>query len=622
MAQGALPPTSGGTDDDLSLVPQAVAPAASRGVGAPNIAVPLPFLGDQQNGAITAHYDGPAPHSSQSPHNYGTNDNSQVGVPAAESQQAVEPLQANETLGADAKTVDPRDGDSSDDLSDVQNTDGSEPPASPDSDAGLDRLDRYAFNYVGDAYEHRVPQHLAGGITLFAEKVCMGILIQQHLENARNQDGSDVRPSLIPDDLEMKRTPKAVECIWVGMLPVVPKVEEGGNSIEASSKDGPKRPSRGQKKTRKTWSVANLEDDQFRLIPNNPNALRVVAKTQTKLVKTWHLYALTTSDNGSKLCQGWKVPLEDVFFFKAFRDDTAAGFMKRKHATDLKIKATIFPLVSIPTSAAQPSAPTKLSGSHVPDPVTPETGHLPSPESSGQKEKSNRTFRTANQTVSPKNGDPKFKEDDQARSPDDSVDADTGPTAERHSPAGAEPIDLCTVDDNEDEDAYPEYAPASQSKAYNDFLDSMVRELFVVDGDGVKQGQKRKRVAFDPDFDEVASIRRKTNRSFRGNMRAREGENDGDQRSTMDYLVYKLGKMVDKLVDKRDIAGLRQCVTLMGCIEKRGSPGHSSGLAPYLSTSSRRDADPEACNGKLREILVGLPISHNIYKMRKLISYP
>lgn len=149
----------------------------------------------------------------------------------------------------------------------------------------------------------------------------------------------------------------------------------------------------------------------------------------------------------------------------------------------------------------------------------------------------------------------------------------------------------------------------------------MVRELSVVEPEGAKLGQKRKRVAFDPGCDEVANTRRKTGGSSPGDTQARGGENGAEPSSFViaqqtDYLALKLKSMVNKLVAKRDIAGLRQCVTLMGCIEERGNPSHSSALAPYLSISSKKDADPRACNGKLRGILVSSPLSPIIFKRR------
>lgn len=694
MAQQTVPSPGAETNDGLDLASQAVASMSTQGSGAttkllslpldpvprvspnqprtvspmmpfppPNATMTLPYHGAPQNGAVpvqsgiaACQFPGPAEQGD-------FNGEPEIAIPHENEQQDVETSQETEHVGAGEPIAETQDKISSDGLSDADTSDGSESRMSAESEDDLDRADKYAFSYTGQAYDHRVPQHLTGGTTLFANKVTQGTTILQHLESAKG----NVCPNLVPNDHEMKRTAKAVECIWVGMLPkpqsshkqaasasaqpesqadtAAPAVQDGGDDADEAQLDGTyKAPKKVQKRAKKAQPIIDLEDDQLDIIPHAPNALRVVAKKQTKAVKIWHLYALTTSGNNSKLCQGWKVHSDEVFFFKAFRDDTVAGLMKRRQASDLKIKAVILPANDPPRSVPQSSSPVKPSASLVSAPATPTPGDLPSPRPSTRKGEASRTVSDAAADKDGKAGNgPDQDGDDAGNGPGPDVDDAGNPVGivedsngldvDNQSTAGNEPNELGTahlettqperngtVYDNGDEDAYPEHAVPATSACYKNFLEDMVRGFSSVDSMGAKPGEKRKRVAFGPICDESGNKRRKTGDGARGNVDARgslerEGSASFVVQQHAGHLVRKLTSMIDKLAAKQDVAGLRQCVTMVESIGKRGCPGPTSALAPYLNITSKKDATPRACCGKLREVLVSSPFASLIFSL-------
>lgn len=618
----------------------------------PNSTTTLPYHEAQQNGVKPAQLDVTARQLSQSAEKDGNPDEPEVDFPRENAQQDAETPQEIESVRADLTSAMPED-EVSGTSSDEDMSDGSESRVSPESEDDLDRLDKYAFSYAGQAYDHRVPQHLTGGTTLFAKKVTQGITILEHLESAENQDKGSLCPKVEPNEVELNRTTKAVECIWVGMLPnprsnhkhaasasIQPEsladaassaAQNGGNAhTEPQSHGTSDTPKRVPKRAKKGKPVIDLEDDQLDIISyNKNNAFRVVAKKMTRAVKIWHLYALATSGDGSELCEGWKVYSDEVFFFKAFRDDTVAGAMKRKQTTDLQIKAVIFPANNPPFVIPHASAQAKHSASDASAPATPTPGGLPSPKPSGRKGKASRTVRNTTAKQACKAGDVPGQASGHAGSPVGNLEDDNGSDADNQPAARNEPKEsgksrletnqpkgTGIIYDEGDEDAYPDFAVSATNACYKNFLDDMVRELSVVGPSGVdtahmRQGEKRKRVAFEPGCDDVANTRRKIGDSSRNNEYTRNGlEREGSasfvvQQHT-DHMARKLTSIIDKLVAKQDVAGLRQCVTLVESIEKRGCPDPMNAFAPYLNVSSKKDATPRACCGKLREILVGL----------------
>lgn len=602
----------------------------------------------QQTATKTAQAEVAARHSTHPSQQDGSHGELEVEVPRANEQPHAKVPEEAEISNGDAGIAGPEDEVISDsELSDEDTSDGIESHMSLESEDGPERLDKYAFNYSGQAYDHQVPQNLTGGIVLFTSKVTQGTTILHVIESADKQNENIVCPTLIPHALEMKRAPKKVECIWVGMIinPQSSQKHTDSASVQPNSHadatstaaqdgvddsgevqfDGTYK-KKVQKKTKKGRPLVDLVDEDLEITPHDPNALRVVAKKQTKAVKTWHLYALTMSDNNSKICQGWKVPFEEVYFFRAFRDDTVAGFMKRRHASDLKIKAVIFPAEPTPAVLPESSSPVKRPASNVSAPTTPPPGGLPSPQSSGRKEKRRGTVRNATPEQATEAEDVRDQNGGHVGSPVGNDKDGNGSDAANQPTATTEPKDLSTpsmepdkskltadVFNDGDEDSYPEYSVSATDADFKSFLDGMMRQVTAVESTSMKPGVKRKRVAFEPVREEIANSRRKTGDGFRSNEDdARDGEGGVStsfvaQQDT-DHLFTKLMGKVNKLVAKQDVAGLRQCITLVECIEKRGCPGQTSALAPYLSITSKKDATASACSGKLREILVS-PLS-------------
>lgn len=617
----------------------------------PNATTTLPYHESQQHGVNLAQPDVTDRQPSLPAEKDGDPDEPEVDFPHENAQQDAQTHQETGQVGTDVTTAGPQGEISSENSSNQDMSDGSESRVSPESEEDLDRLDKYAFNYVGQAYDHRVPQHLTGGTTLFAKKVIQGIAILEHLESAESQDKGSVCPKLEPEEVEMKRTAKAVECIWVGMLPnpqgdhkhaasasVQPESlagaassavqDDGHNSTETKSNGTSNNPKKVQKRAKKGKPIIDLEDDELDIIPYTNNAFRVVAKKMTRTVKTWHLYALATSDSDSELCEGWRVYFDEVFFFKAFRDDTVAGFMKRKHTSDERIKAVIFPAKKPLPLVPQTAPLAKRSASDASAPATPTPGGLPSPKSSGRKAKASRTVRDASAKQACKDGDMPDQEVGDAGSPVGNLEEGNGFDADNLHAARNErqeskrarqetthPKRAGIIYDDGDEDSYPDYAVSATNACYKNFLDDMVRELSVVGPSGAdiangKQGEKRKRVAFESSCGDVANTRKKLGDNSRGSVVARDGlEREGSDSFVVqqhtDHLARKLTSIINKLAAKQDVAGLHQCVTMVESIEKRGRPDPASALAPYLNTTSKRDATRRACCAKLREILVG-----------------
>lgn len=568
-------------------------------------------------------------------------------------QQDDKMLQEAGAVGADVDIAETQEKASSDDLSDADLSDGLESPMSPEPEDELDRLDKNAFNYAGQAYDHQVPQHLTGGTTLFAKKVTQGITILEHLESPDNQDKSNTCPNLVPQELEMKRTTRAVECIWVGMLPnpqnspkraasasaqpesqadvAVPAAHDGGDNAAAKQQlDGTSNNTKTvRKKAKKCQAIVDIEDDQLDIIAYNPIAFRVVAKKMVRKVKAWHLYALATSGDNSKLCEGWKVHSDEVFFFKAFRDDTVAGLMKRRHASDFKIKAVIFPPEAAPRLINQSSTLVTRSISRVSTPATPTPtpDGLPSHKTPGRKGKAPRTVGAETTKKASEAGDVLDQVDDEAETPVGSAEDANGPDADSQSAAGLGPKEPDparqetdqaeqngTVCDDGDEDTYPEHAVPATSPSYKNYIDDMMAcALSGFEPTNLTRGEKRKRVAFVSSCEELANTRRKMSGGPSSNAGARDGSGREGSASFVvqqntDHLAQKLKSMIDKLAAKQDVAGLRQCVTLAGSIERRSCPGPASALAPYLNIISKKDADTGACERKLREILVSVDL--------------
>lgn len=583
----------------------------------------------------------------------GIQDEIEVKIPQEDAEQDAKVQKEAQIFDLVAEAGEQRDDSSSDDLSDVEMSDESESRMSLKSEEEIDRLDKYAFSFAGQAYNHRVPQNLTGGTTLFASKLLQSTTISQYFEGAREQDALYKSPKLIPHSLEMKTAPKTVECIWVGMLPssqnshkrtasasvepqllndpTSPGTQDGITDAAQTQVDGPAKARNKTKKraTKVQLPIVDLEDEQLDVISFDPNALRVVAKKVDKPVKARFLYALARQNSISKLCQGWKVPFEEVFFFKTFRDDTITGFMKRRQATDSRIKAVTFPANPSPSLDTRSVSVDQLS-TQLSSTPTPPCSSLPAPPSSKRKGKGKASRVISGGNIGQAAGVGQAdnaevslnQEGGQFLGPVDKINDCKDSVLDNQLAAkpGTRGVETARLEpgppelagifyEDGDDDAYPEHAVSPTSRPFMTFIDDMVRQLSVIGPVDMNPGEKRKRVAFEPSREQAANSRRKTGGSLGSNDFVRGHEVRAESASFVaqqdtEYLVKKLTSLVDKLAAKQDTAGLRQCVTMVDCIEKRCRPGPKSALGPYLSISSRNDQDPEFCCGKLREILV------------------
>lgn len=228
----------------------------------------------------------------------------------------------------------------------------------PQSEVGIDKLDKYAFNFKRGAYNHRVPQHLTTGSRLNVAKVTSQPTLAQYRQKLHETGEEEKCPPLIPMQVERAEIYWGpLDCIWVGMLPSQASHRQGsvlpiqssadigayGNNVLSDTKKKPTK-----KKAPTYASVRDLAENDITVVPFDAKALRVVAKKSNKATKTWCLYALVVDSSRIGLCQGYKVSMDDVYFFKGFRDDLAKSFMPRKQATQELIRMKIFPTLPSP----------------------------------------------------------------------------------------------------------------------------------------------------------------------------------------------------------------------------------------------------------------------------------
>lgn len=224
------------------------------------------------------------------------------------------------------------------------------------SEDELDKMDKYAFNFAREAYDHHVPQQLTNGITFHVNSLAP---LTTTLKQRRDEVNNDVAPTLLPQPNELQKGSKTVECVWVGMLPSPPAVLQIQSRLdqpnEEAGTEGDSKKSPRKRSLKKTLTVSGIRDDEIKVIAFDQEALRVVAKKSDKITKDIHIYALVQPYYTSKL-QGFKVGFDDVFYFQEFRDDNAVSIMRRKQATIAKIKASVFRGVA--HAVSQSPAPT------------------------------------------------------------------------------------------------------------------------------------------------------------------------------------------------------------------------------------------------------------------------
>lgn len=274
--------------------------------------------------------------------------------------------------------------DSDDEMGEIESK-PEERAVTPKSDDGIDKLDKYAFNFQRVAYDHQVPPPLTTGIQLNVAKVHPHITLAQHRQKRPETGKEEECPPLLPSEVETQKSfNDCVKCVWVGILPGQASKQRQGSAMPAQSSvgtgavhenDTPKKPTR--KRVIIHGSVMEMAEEDMAVVPVDKNALRVVARMPTRAIKKWRLYALVRdSSQSSVLCQGYAVALDDVYFFRAFRDDRAMSFQPRKQATQELIRVKMFSALPSPaptnppvgagegTTNALPTTPASL-GPHV-----------------------------------------------------------------------------------------------------------------------------------------------------------------------------------------------------------------------------------------------------------------
>lgn len=538
---------------------------------------------------------------------------------------------------------------------------GEELAASSQSKDGTNALDKYAFNFDRDAYSHRVPRRLTVGITLNVGKLDGKVSVAQHREEARIKGQADVCPPLLPLPQEMHEpSSKKTVCFWVGMLPSQDRTDQDNTvPCEASSstvgEDSPKRPAK--KKARGSSSVADLSEDEMNIIPYDPNALRVVAKKSDKVTTAWCLYALINPNQSDKLCQGFRVEFEKVYFFKAFRDDEATGFQSRKIAMKERIKAKIFPALPPPDVAQSPTAtPTveKKQAANAPRLTEGQSlstlsklkrlARTPLPD---QRDKrplaTNKASSASGDLVDQKTGT------STAKIPDVDFGDKQNAIAQAREQAHAQPQvqnlegqvhgladgnlnshgrgreSVMRHDDGSapgpDDAELMEglkdlvFDNMDLNKSLSDLLTSPIHDDpdDKVDAPGVSTKMTRKgkgkSVMFrDEDgqtLDNNSSVVQPS--SLTSDEHAGQNEEDSpslvDQQKATD-LANKIAKMAKRLAGQTDIAALRQGLAMLKSLKDRRGPPKRRALGLYLNVPTDEDLDFEACATKLDELLV------------------
>lgn len=252
----------------------------------------------------------------------------------------------------------PNEDFSDDDYSNNEDCDETENRKASLSEDGVNFLEDCAFNLDREAYEHFVPRHLTAGKVIHVRKLNLQNLAQ-HRDEAHH---SDTRPALLPPRAERKKPKhtKSIECVWVGMLPSHHQADEP-NTTQPSNNDNAGEGSStklAKSKPKPKASIADLNEKSMKVSPYDPKALRVVARKANKPAKQWFLYALLNPDDSTKLCEGFKVDFEKVYYFRLFRDDNEKRFLARRQAMKEKIMTKTFPALATNGPSPSPSPAT------------------------------------------------------------------------------------------------------------------------------------------------------------------------------------------------------------------------------------------------------------------------
>lgn len=202
-------------------------------------------------------------------------------------------------------------------------------------------LDRYAFDYHRNGYDHRVPHHLTHGVTVHVSSLMKPIGTQ--LSKALK-----CQPPLFPTQKETSdQAPSdTTECVWVGLMPSDQQLEEFHQNHEEKKKK--KSEGAGGNKHAKRWkkgrNINNLTPGEIDIVSYDPRALRVVAKKGSKVDQ---YYILINPNPQTEICEGRIISSDKIFFFRRFRDDLASTVLARKTGFARVIRNIVSPTAKV-----------------------------------------------------------------------------------------------------------------------------------------------------------------------------------------------------------------------------------------------------------------------------------
>lgn len=535
-------------------------------------------------------------------------------------------------------------------------------------------VDKYAFNFAREGYNHRIPQQLTKGITIHVGSlIAMTTSLKQHREEMEHNTAAvhkDVIPSPIPHSNELQKGKYTIECVWVGMLPSPAALAQIKSKVDQPADDAvgegsSKKPTR--KRVRKTVSVADMREDELKIIGFDRDALRVVAKKSERTTRDTHLYALLNPSKFSKLCQGFKVSFDDVFYFREFRDDTAKSIMPRKQATIAKVRASVFPMD--PHPASQSLAPTNAeSSAHAevfmgtPSPPTSTvaskspTVASQSPTFSGRHAPQN-TLSSSRFTRSKIEKEEKKQECKKRKAQHPISNAIIKYRDEERKKSRAEghylplsDVELRKSVENDDPDA-----SADRSNNSNGGLLSVANESFAdVDEPVDHVPSAADNMHMDISFEEVDDnaypehavgaddprflshtddlikklaradkVQPKVSKAvnFQGkdgrvidkngkvvSPKGRDGNEKGQRlcaaQKESSIVAGKIEELANELAAKQDVAGLQQALTMLQCVESRSGPPKTSALGIYFNVTNSKDIAMKDCAKQLKQLRV------------------
>lgn len=524
--------------------------------------------------------------------------------------------------------------------------------ATPPSDNEIDVLDKYAFDFNRVAYDHQVPVHFTSGVTLNVGKLHKFYSREFKFLTQSSTGVQTINPRLMPHDDELAvGSPTASKCVWVGMLLSRQRGVQGPAQVAQpfDNVNGEGSLMKPAKKPKPSGSTTDLNEDDIKILPFNPNALRVVTKKFGRPVKTALLHALGSPDGHGNLCQGFRVPYEDVFFFKEFRDDDATSFSSRQMATKAKIVAQVS-RVSAPNeqdspataAAPQPSkqAPAKLAvhsnstGDVVLDGMMREIAPSQGRHKATRPAPISASDGATNHDEGPASDAELHKEADRGgRAPSPEISREFAVAEDEEWLSDILDEDLEELEasfpasvDSGDKQADPKHAVPANDASYKKYEDEMINKLLHggmsprggsvhESATGGKDKGKRKCVAFETGDDQVVHKRVKvahpdTLGHLYSDGNAGDGDKGGPSTSTPTEaagLASKLTEMVKELQAHGDIAALRQGYTLLGCLLNRSSPPKTAALGLYLNIPTDGTSDAMDYPAQLKELLVRIP---------------